>query len=361
MDADDSTFGRFALNFKSGHYPMEAGAEAASGEVAIVLDDVAKIAQDAGDKIMEFYNAPDFEEKIEKDEKGDGSPLTQADLAANKIICDGLKKLYPNIPIVSEENKQLPYEERKKWKYFWCVDPLDGTKEFIKRNGQFTVNIGLCQDKSPIAGVVFCPALDPPLMYKGYTGAPPAVKEEVGYAGGYDSFKAIFPKAFDPAVDSGITVVASASHNSPETEAFISKFNSPKTTSMGSSLKLLMVADGQAHIYPRLAPTMEWDTCAAHAIVKCGQVSGNFATVTQHEGDMPCTPGAEVEYNKENQRNPYFVVSGPQVKKVVKKKKKVGLGGGNEKAAAGGINPMLIVLAVLLALVAVGAVMMQKK
>jgi len=340
MQADDSTFGRFD-----------------AGGYAITIDDVANIAKEAGDAIMEIYNGPDFEEKI-KDPKSDGSPLTAADLKANEIICTGLRKLYPNIPIMSEEEKMPPWEERKNWSYFFCVDPLDGTKEFIKRNGQFTVNIGLVKDGTPIAGVVYCPALDPPVMYKGYTGAPPAVKEEcdaIGGNAGYDSFKAIFPKTFDEA-DKGLTVVASASHNTPETEAFIKKYDSPKLKSMGSSLKILMVADGTAHVYPRLAPTMEWDTCAAHAILLCGE----GASMTQHsdggkEWNAPCSPGKEVMYNKEDTKNPFFVAKGKVVKKstVVKKKKKVGLGGGKVKEETSAMNPGLVAVGVLVAVFAI--------
>ena len=144
MKADNSTFGRFS-----------------AGETDIIIDDVAAIANHAGDAIMEIYTKTPLDEwKAIADFKADGSPLTKADTTANKIICDALAAAYPKIPIMSEENKMLPYDERKGWDYFWCVDPLDGTKEFIKRNGQFTVNIGLVKGTSPLAGVVYVPAAE---------------------------------------------------------------------------------------------------------------------------------------------------------------------------------------------------------
>ena len=308
-----------------------------AGDVHIVIDDVAALAKLAGDKIMEIYNAPDFGDKI-KDPKADGSPLTVADLEANKIIVAGLTKLYPSIPIITEEEISADYAARKNWAYFWCVDPLDGTKEFIKRNGEFTVNIGLVAKDTPIAGVVYCPALDPPVMYKGNkfnadgsSGGPP-VKEEcdaVGGAAGYDSFKAIFPKTFCED-DEGLVLVASASHNSPETDAFCAKYRNHTRVSKGSSLKLLMVAEGSAHIYPRLAPTMEWDTCAAQAIVECA--GGKVVQVAGHkklDGESPecCEPGQPVKYNKENLLNPYFVVYGNlQIRKKKTPKKEVAFG-----------------------------------
>jgi 3'(2'), 5'-bisphosphate nucleotidase len=331
MNADNATFGKFSV-----------------GGTAIAIDDIAAIAKKAGDKIMEIYNAPDFSEKI-KDPKADGSPLTMADLAANDIICSSLKKLYPDIPIISEEIKNAAYADRKDWKHFFCVDPLDGTKEFIKRNGEFTVNIGLCEEGSPIAGVVYCPALSPPVMYKGVKNGGPPIKEEcdaVGGAAGYDSFKTIQPKVFSED-DSGLTLVASASHNTPETDAFIAKFKNPKRVSKGSSLKLLMVAEGTAHIYPRLAPTSEWDTCAAQAIVECAG-----GKVLQAEGGQPCEAGKPVRYNKENILNPHFIVYGkmvPKKKKVAKKE--VSMGGDDEEAAPAN-NNMLIAAVVGLAAVA---------
>mmetsp|Transcript_7563 Transcript_7563/g.19324 ORF Transcript_7563/g.19324 Transcript_7563/m.19324 type:complete len:340 (-) Transcript_7563:46-1065(-) len=331
MNADESTFGKFKC-----------------GGIDITLDDAAELAKQAGAAIMEIYNSDDFAEKI-KDPKADGSPLTEADLAANKIICEGLKKLYPTIPIISEENKAVPYEERKDWECFWCIDPLDGTKEFINRNGEFTVNIGLCEKNKPVAGIVYCPALDPPVIYKGVTASPPAIREncdDLGGGLGYDSFKAVFPKTFDEA-DAGLTLVASKSHSNEATEKFMSKYKNPKKISKGSSLKFLMVAEGTAHIYPRMGPTHEWDTCAAQAIVECGG-----GKVVQ---DTPAGfKGPALEYNKESGTiNPNFVVYGKVTPKKAKgKKKKMTLGGGKgQEAAAGGMSPAVLI-AILVALLA---------
>mmetsp|Transcript_52300 Transcript_52300/g.104820 ORF Transcript_52300/g.104820 Transcript_52300/m.104820 type:complete len:339 (-) Transcript_52300:31-1047(-) len=333
MNSDNTTFGKFS-----------------AGSTAIAIDDVAALAKAAGDKIMEIYESPEFEQKI----KADGSPLTVADLEANKIICDGLRKLYPAIPIISEEAKNASYEDRKDWEHFWCVDPLDGTKEFLKRNGEFTVNIGLCDGQGkPVAGVVYCPALNPPLMYKAVKGDGPPVKEEcdaVGGAAGYDSFKTIQPKVFSES-DSGLTIVASSSHNSPETEAFVGKYKTPTRVSKGSSLKLLMVAEGSAHVYPRLAPTMEWDTCAAQAIVECA----GGKVVQYAGGDSPgCEPGQPVRYNKPNLLNPFFVVYGKVViKKAPTKKKSVAFG--EEEASSGPLSNPAVLGAVVVGALAVAA------
>ena len=316
MKADNSTFGRFK-----------------AGATDIVIDDVAAIAKEAGNAIMAIYNGTsEADWKKIADFKADGSPLTKADTTANTIICDALKAAYPKIPIMSEENKLLPYAERKGWAYFWCVDPLDGTKEFIKRNGQFTVNIGLVKGTSPLAGVVYVPAAeDGPVMYKGVKGLGPPVRE-IDDPLGYDSYKSIFCKAFDEK-DAGLTLVASASHNTPETDAFVAKYKDAKLQSKGSSLKLLMVAEGAAHIYPRLAPTSEWDTCAAQAIVECAG-----GEVLQHAGGKDCEPGKPVAYNKPEALNPFFVVYGKREERKVIVKKDVDLGGGG----SAGPSPVIV-------------------
>ncbi|CAM9233164.1 unnamed protein product [Ascophyllum nodosum] len=268
------------------------------GKTVVEVERVVDIVRSAGAAIMRVYNedAKDWDVQIKTK---DNSPLTKADLSANKVICDALTESYPDIPIVSEENKLKPFEERKEYTHFFCVDPLDGTKEFIKRNGQFTVNVGLCEKGVPVLGVVGVPAADQPRTYF-------AVKD----AGAFvetDEDKQRTPihcKEFSEE-DEGLCVVASLSHSSPETEAFIAKFKNPSTTSMGSSLKLLLVAEGKAHVYPRLAPTSEWDTCASHAIVTAAG-----GQVLQHEGGKACQPGEDVVYNKEDPLNPFFVVSG---------------------------------------------------
>ena len=246
----------------------------------IDLEKVVAIAKEAGDAIMEIY-ARDF--KVEY--KDDKSPLTEADLKSNEIICSALEKFYPNIPILSEENKAQDYSERKDWEYFWCIDPIDGTKEFVKKNGEFTVNIALIHKHTPVLGVVYAPVLEE--MYKAKKGEG-AFKNEVK-----------LPIFINENPEEKLCVVASKSHLSGETQEFINALDTKEVSqaSKGSSLKLVMVAEGVADIYPRLAPTMEWDTAAAHAVVL---ESGK--NVVQFESRE------EVIYNKENLLNPWFVV-----------------------------------------------------
>ena len=242
----------------------------------IDLDELRDIALDASRAVMEVYKR-DFSVY----EKEDKSPMSEADLLGNEIICKALAKF--SLPILSEENKLVSFDERKKWDYFFCVDPLDGTKEFIKRNGEFTINIALIDRDTPIAGVVYAPALD--LMFSAKKGGG-AFKnnEKLPLKIKRDSYK----------------IVASKSHMSKETSDFIEnlKVDKPKEfVSMGSSLKLCLVASGEADIYPRLAPTMEWDTAAADAIVReSGKMTYDFNT------QKP------IIYNKEELRKPYFIV-----------------------------------------------------
>ena len=245
----------------------------------IDIEDLKEIALKAGEAIMQIYNK-DFS----VDYKDDKSPLTEADLKSNEIICTNLQKLYPNIPIMSEENKQIPYEERKDWEYYFCIDPIDGTKEFIKKNDEFTVNIALIKNNTPIMGVVYAPALN-----------------ELYWADGKNSYKNMnkLPLNINQTPKEKLFVVASKSHLSPETQEFIDKLDSKEIEqiSKGSSLKLCMVAEGIADIYPRLAPTMEWDTAAADAVVRC---AGKMTY--QYENNEPMV------YNKKDLLNPWFVV-----------------------------------------------------
>ena len=246
----------------------------------IDIENIKKIALEAGDTIMEIYNK-DF--TIEY--KDDKSPLTEADKRSNEIICSALEKLYPQIPIMSEENKQTEYEIRKNWEYYWCIDPIDGTKEFIKKNGEFTVNIALIHKDTPVLGVVYAPAINN--MYS-------AKKNKGAFLNGQK-----LPLKTNENRKEKLFVVASKSHLSPETQEFIDKLDSKQIeqVSKGSSLKLCMVATGEADIYPRLAPTMEWDTAAADAVVReAGKMT------YQYESDNP------VIYNKEDLLNPWFVV-----------------------------------------------------
>ncbi len=248
----------------------------------IEIDRIKDIARKAGGAIMEVYGR-DFEVEI----KEDNSPLTEADKASHDIIVDGLESCYPEIPILSEEGKDIPYDVRGKWERFWLVDPLDGTKEFIRRNDQFTVNIALIKAGVPVLGVVYVPVSA--TMYWG---------SEKGSFKQVADGEIVSIKASE--VGEKVRVVASLSHFTDETKDFIGKKFAGKEYELvnsGSSLKLCLVAEGAADIYPRLAPTMEWDTAAAHAVVKnAGGRVYDYGT------------GIELSYNKENLLNPWFVV-----------------------------------------------------
>ncbi len=238
-------------------------------------------AQAASLKILEVYNSNDFQTEA----KGDNSPLTLADKKAHQAIVSILQS--SNLPILSEEGKSIPYDERKSWEYFWMVDPLDGTKEFIKRNGEFTVNIALIEKQTPILGVVTVPVTGEEYYASTGMGAFLKVKDKITQ----------LPKR-NP-VDlkqEGLRVVASRSHMNEETQQFIDRLKNPQLVSSGSSLKFMLLASGKADVYPRFAPTMEWDTAAAHAIVN--QVG---ITVLQKDSDR------ELAYNKPDLLNPYFL------------------------------------------------------
>jgi len=243
---------------------------------------IIDIALNAGQEIMNIYNSSDFGVEI----KSDNSPLTLADKAAHEVIMEGLNKT--EYPVLSEEGAKTPFEERKNWKRFWMVDPLDGTKEFIKKNGEFTVNIALIENGEPIFGVVYAPVLE--VLYYGLKGGG-AYKISQGEK---KEIKISIPK-------DKLVVVASRSHLNGETSDYIQrvkeKYKTTKIISKGSSLKLVLVAEGKAHLYPRFAPTMEWDTAAGHAVVVA---AGGYVTKTD---------GSPLIYNKENLLNPYFIVS----------------------------------------------------
>ncbi|MDF1795404.1 MAG: 3'(2'),5'-bisphosphate nucleotidase CysQ [Coxiellaceae bacterium] len=252
-----------------------------------LLNQIKAIAKAAGKKILDIYQQDDFEQK----QKSDGSPLTAADLVAHNEIVKCLQSITPDIPILSEESKQaIEFETRKDWPQYWLVDPLDGTKEFIKRNGEFTVNIALIEEGKSILGVVYAPVLD--ILYF-------AAKD----IGAYRQVQNQPPEQLPINNDNGavIKVVASKSHCTRETKAFIEdikKVGKPvEKVSKGSSLKLCMVAEGSADVYPRLAPTMEWDTAAAQCVV---EQAGK--QVLQYETNQP------VVYNKKDLLNPWFVV-----------------------------------------------------
>lgn len=246
-----------------------------------------EIAQKAGEAILEIYNSEDFGVEI----KADKSPLTKADKAANDVIVAGLEKYYPEIPILSEEIKETPYAERKDWEYFWLVDPLDGTKEFIKQNGEFTVNIALIHNGAPVLGVI-----DLPVKNTTYF----ARKGDNKCAYKIEEGKKSDIKAIKPTGDTCV-VMASRSHLNEDTQKFVdaqkTQYPNIEFVSAGSSLKFCFVAEGKANMYPRFAPTMEWDTGAGQVIAECAG-----ASVVQAETGEPLC------YNKENLLNPYFLV-----------------------------------------------------
>ena len=247
------------------------------------LNLICDLARKAGAAILDIY---DGDHSVEY--KDDKSPLTAADKAAHAVIVAGLKELTPEIPILSEEGRDIPYEQRKEWPRFWLVDPLDGTKEFIKRNGEFTVNIALIEGQQPVAGVVYVPVQD--TLYWGGKGQGAFKQEAQGQ-----------PEAIavrQPDLEKGLTVVMSRSHPSPELAEYLETIPVADALSVGSSLKLCAVAEGRADLYPRLGPTMEWDTAAGQAVVE-----GAGGTVRRYPADGP------LQYNKSNLLNPFFIVS----------------------------------------------------
>jgi 3'(2'), 5'-bisphosphate nucleotidase len=249
--------------------------------------EVGEISRLAGAAIMDIYATEDF--GIEH--KADDSPLTRADKAANDVIVAGLEALEFQAPIISEEGKEMSYATRSQFTRFWLVDPLDGTKEFIKRNGDFTVNIALVENGKPILGAVYVPVTNE-LFYS----APGQGAWEVKEVGGTPS--RVSAAAFT-LQDVNLRIVASRSHLNQETQDFIDKFDRPELVQRGSSLKIMELARGSAHVYPRLAPTMEWDTGAAHAILlEAGGKLVDDAT------------GKELRYNKESLLNPHFIAYG---------------------------------------------------
>lgn len=245
---------------------------------------------EAGKRILEVYNR-DFSVEY----KDDASPLTEADRVAHRLIEQGLSD-FSNLPLLSEEGKMIPFAERKSWSRFWMLDPIDGTKEFIKKNGEFTVNLALVENGFPVMGIVYAPAIFE--IFWGISGEG-AFKGDVLPETGELSNARSLPLALFAGSD--IRVVASRSHMDESTQAFIDelagRFSSVETCSFGSSLKLCRVAEGFAQVYPRLGPTMEWDTAAADAVVRA---SGG--AVLDFETRMPLT------YNKENLLNPHFIV-----------------------------------------------------
>jgi len=250
-------------------------------------------AIEAGKEILNIYRSGDFEVEI----KGDNSPLTKADKAAHKIITSFLEQ--SRIPVLSEEGKSIPYETRKNWDQLWIVDPIDGTKEFIKRNGEFTVNIALIENQVPVLGVIFAPVLGD--LYFSETGIG-AFKTPLDL-NNFDLQDILSSASSLPIKqeDRPFTIVASRSHLSEETKAYVEemkkKHGDINIISKGSSLKLCMLAEGEADCYPRFAPTMEWDTAAGQAICE----SAGFQVIDWKTKES-------LKYNRENLLNNWFLV-----------------------------------------------------
>ena len=251
-------------------------------------------AIEAGRAILDIYHSGDFDVMV----KGDESPLTRADVAAHEVI---VRHLIPTgIPVLSEEGRNIPFEERKAWRELWVVDPIDGTKEFIKRNGEFTVNIALIRDGRPVLGVIYVPVTGELYVGEDKQGAVKSVHSSGGEANVDSVLNGAVPIPMDKG-DRPFTAVASRSHMSPETEAFVAELRKVHgevaLISKGSSLKLCMVAEGKADCYPRFAPTMEWDTAAGQAIC----MAAGFDVIDQNTGKT-------MQYNRKDLLNAWFLV-----------------------------------------------------
>ena len=247
-----------------------------------LLPDVCDLARAAGRVILGHYRTGTVVER-----KADNSPITAADRDAHRLICAELARLTPGTPILSEETENVDHAERLTWKIFWLVDPLDGTKEFIKETDEFTVNIALVEDGAARLGVLYAPALDD--LY---------FATAAGSASRSDRGGDPVPIRTRPADLDRLTVVASRSHPSRAVQALLDRLPGAERASMGSALKLCLVAAARADLYPRLGPTMEWDTAAAQCIVEAAG------------GQVLDLRGEPLRYNKEDLRNPFFVCVG---------------------------------------------------
>jgi 3'(2'), 5'-bisphosphate nucleotidase len=252
-----------------------------------MIDIIERIAKETGRKVMEIYHS-DFEVVYKKDK----SPITYADEIASEYIEQQLTTFFPTIPIINEEKSNVDFNTRKNWTKCWIIDPIDGTKEFVKKNGEFTINIALVENGEPIFGLIYAPAID--LMYYGAKGEG-AFKKTDGVWG------EIKPSPHYESLDK-IIVASSRSHPDHAVNAFIKRLVAKGTEvailQMGSSLKLCMVAEGRADIYPRFGDTMEWDIAAGHAIVKYA------GKEVYQKGTL-----VPLKYNKHNFMNPHFLVA----------------------------------------------------
>lgn len=276
------------------------------GSLQSLIEPLRQIACEAGRAILEVY-----ETKFEVDYKEDSSPLTMADRRSHDIILEGLASLVCSpvftepIPVLSEEGRDIPYSERSKWKVFWMVDPLDGTKEFVKRNGEFTINIALIADNLPVLGVVYLPV--PDVLYCGYADDSGSLAHRYRSACKSDSFLQQgerLPLASESDPEPRLLRIAgSRSHSGAEFEAFVEEkrreYDRVEVLYAGSALKFCVVAEGKADVYPRFGPTMEWDTAAGHAVAR-----GAGRIVVAHPS------GAEFLYNKRELKNGPFICRG---------------------------------------------------
>jgi 3'(2'), 5'-bisphosphate nucleotidase len=243
---------------------------------------VIDLAREAGAAIMEVYR-----QDFDVEHKDDRSPLTQADLASHRIICEGLRTLTPDIPLLSEESAQLPWDVRREWKKYWLVDPLDGTREFVKKNGEFTVNIALIDNHDPVFGVVQTPALD--VLHWAATGVGAFRRE-----GNEDVALSTRRPALSP-----LRVAASRSHLDERTAGLLQRLGDIEAIGLGSSLKFCRIAEGRLDFYPRFGPTSEWDTAAAQVLVEAAG------------GSVLDLDGRPLRYNtKDSLLNPFFLVLG---------------------------------------------------
>ena len=259
---------------------------------AALIAAVRQIAREAGDAILQIYREHEQGHSVGVQHKQDRSPLTAADLAAHRLISARLAALTPEWPVLSEESAEVPFAERQHWSRFWLVDPLDGTKEFLSCNGEFTVNIALIDAHRPVFGVVHVPVKD--LDYWGVTSAAGAVEDGAWRARSRGTL--VEPIGVARPTAHPVRVVGSRSHRGDSLDAFLARLGPHELVAMGSSLKFCVLAEGAADVYPRLGPTSEWDTAAAHAVVQ-----GAGGQVVQLDG-------VPLEYNhRETWLNPHFI------------------------------------------------------
>jgi len=245
-----------------------------------IIQKAIRIAKDSGEAILNIYNNSNSNFKLKEDK----SPLTKADLASHEIIVTGLKNLTPNIPILSEEDSDIPFSNRSIWYRYWLIDPLDGTKEFLKRNGEFTVNIALMENNRPIFGIIFIP-----LTNRLFWGS-------IDH-GSYEINNEEAEKKISVSNKNRRLIATSRSHTNKKIDNLLERFDEYKVINIGSSLKFCLIANGEIDIYPRLGPTSEWDIAAGEVILKGAG------------GVVMDLKGSDIIYNKEEYINPHFIAA----------------------------------------------------